>query len=85
MRVVQATAERLVFGTDPKALTEIPAYRDCGLMGAVWLAEPRPNDYTSEFFWTQTSEDQLRPPEEIGEAWKNDSASIQKRWEDQLK
>jgi hypothetical protein len=84
-RVVQATAECLVFGTDPKALTQIPLYRDCGLMGAVWLAEPRPNDYTSEFFWTESSENRLRPTEEIEAAWRKDSASIQKRWADLLK
>ena len=84
-RVVQAAAECLVFGTDPKALLQIPVYRDCGLEGAIWLAEPRPNDYTSEFFWTASSENRLRPTEEIEAAWRKDSASIQQRWADLLK
>jgi hypothetical protein len=85
LRVVQAAAECIVFGTDPKALTQIPVYRDWELMGAVWLAEPRPNDYTSEFFWTASSEKRLRPTEEIEAAWRKDAASIQKRWADLLK
>lgn len=85
MRVAQTAAERLVFGTDPQALTEIPAYRDCLLVGATWLAEPRPNDYTSEFYWTEASENSLRSTKEIGEAWKKDSVSIQKRWADHFK
>jgi hypothetical protein len=84
MRVAQATAECLVFGTDPKALTQIPVYRDCVVAGAVWLAEPRPNDYTSEFFWTESSENRLRPTREIEAAWKKDPASIRKRWADLL-
>jgi hypothetical protein len=85
MRVFQAATERLVFETDPKALTQIPAYRDSWLVGAVGLAEPRPNDYMSEFFWTKSSEDRLRPTEEIEAAWRKDSTSIRKRWADLLK
>ncbi len=84
IRVVQATAECLVFGTDPNALARIPVYRDWVLGGAVWLAEPRPNDYTSEFFWTESSENGLRPAREIVAAWKQHSASIRKRWADSL-
>jgi hypothetical protein len=84
-RVIQSAAECLVFGADPKALRQIPVYRDWGLMGAVWLADPRPNDYTSEFFWTESSEKRLRPTEEIEAAWRKDSASIQKRWADLLR
>jgi hypothetical protein len=84
-RVVQAVAECLVFGTDPKALTQLPVFRDMGLMGSTWLAEPRPSDYNSEFFWTESSENRLRSPEEIEAAWRVDSASIHKRWADLLK
>lgn len=85
MRVAQAAAECLIFGTDPELLPKIPAYRDCVLMGATWLAEPRPNDYTSEFYWTESSENGLRSPKEIEAAWRKDYALIKKRWADQFK
>jgi hypothetical protein len=83
-KVAQATAGALVFGDDPEALRKIPAYRDCLLVGRVSVAAPRPNDYNSEFFWTEATERGLRPIEEIEAAWKKDSASIRKHWADKL-
>ncbi|MBU4273586.1 MAG: hypothetical protein KKE86_08005 [Planctomycetes bacterium] len=85
MRVAQAAAEALVYGSDPTALRELPVYRDVSLMGAIWLADPRPNDYTSEFYWTSKSEKRLRPPEEIESTWKKNSDTIRKRWDTLLK
>jgi len=83
-RVLQAAAEALVLGSDVRLLREIPAYRAVFLVGAIWRAEPRPNDYTFEFFWTRSSESRLRPPEEIAATWKKDSAAIRKRWAELL-
>jgi hypothetical protein len=84
MRVVQSALECLVMGSDPKALTEIPVYRDCQLMGATWYAEPRPDDYNSEFFWIASSEARLHPSQELALKWKENSASICKRWAELL-
>jgi hypothetical protein len=78
--VIQSAVGPLVFGSDPKALTMIPAYRHSTLMGATWIAEPRVNDYNSEFFWIASSEALLHPSGEIVSAWEENSASIRKRW-----
>jgi hypothetical protein len=80
MRVAQTTAERLVFEISPKALTQIPAHRDWVLVGATWRADPRPNDYTSQFFWTESSQKLLRPTQEIKAAWRREGSSTRKRW-----
>ena len=85
MSIVQAAAERLVFGSDPQALAEIPVYREVTLMGATWLANPRPNDYTSEFYWTDASQSKIRVTSEILSTWKDRSAAIRKRWDERLK
>lgn len=78
--VLQAALGCLVFGSDPSALTRIPLYRDCRLSGATWLAESRPNDYNSDFFWTASSEASLHTRQEIVSEWRRDCASIRKRW-----
>ena len=83
-RVLQASLGCLVFGSDPHALTDIPAYRGVKLMGATSVAEPRPNDYNSEFFWISSSEANLREGKEIRSEWENNSATIRKRWMDVL-
>lgn len=83
-RVLQAATECVVFGDDPRALKKIPVYREVSLMGFTSVAEPRPNDYNSEFFWIPSSKAQLREEEEIRSAWENDSAAIRNRWMDLL-
>jgi hypothetical protein len=83
-RVLQAALGCLVFGADPQALKEIPVYRGVELMGATSVAEPRLKDYNSEFFWIASSESLLHPEQEIKAAWEGNSASIRKRWMEQL-
>lgn len=79
-RVLQAATGCVVFGDDPEALKDIPVYRGVSLMGDTSVAEPRPNDYNSEFFWIPTSEANLREEKEIRLEWEKNSASIRNRW-----
>jgi hypothetical protein len=83
-RVLQAATECVVFGDDPQALKKIPVYREVSLMGFTSVAEPRPNDYNSEFFWIPSSEAQLRQEDEIRSEWEKNSVEIRKRWTDLL-
>lgn len=81
---IQATAQALVFGKDAHDLMDVPVYRDGLLVGNVSVVDPRPNDYASEFYWTESSRSGLRTPAEIEAAWKKDPAAIKKRWADLL-
>jgi len=78
--VIQAAMGELVFGSDPRALKEIPVYRGVELMGATSIAEPRPNDYNSEFFWIASSEARLHQEQDIKSEWERNAASIRERW-----
>jgi hypothetical protein len=82
--VLHAAAESLVFGNDPCALREIPVFRDVELMGATSAAEPRPNDYNSDFFWIASGKASLRAEQEIRSEWERNSAAIRRRWMDLL-
>ena len=83
-KVVKAALGCLAFEAAPEALKQIPVYRDVTLLGDVSVADPRPNDYNSEFYWTANSEGCLHSEEEIRSAWEDDSDSIRKRWMEQF-
>ncbi len=83
-KVIQATADYLVFGSGRQGLVGIPVFRDTLLAGDTRFADD-PDDYASQFFWTDATEQQLRPTQEIKAAWQRDSASIRKRWAELLK
>jgi hypothetical protein len=78
--VLQAALGELVFGSDPQTLKEIPVYRDVHLSGDTSIAQPRPNDYNSEFFWTRSSKSGLHQEKEIRSEWETNEASIRQRW-----
>ncbi len=83
-RVLQSATGCVVFGSDRQALREIPVYREMELSGATSVAGPRPNDYSSDFFWIRSSEADLRQADEIRSEWEERSAMIRKRWMDLL-
>ena len=83
-KVIQATADYLVFGSDRQGLVGIPVFRDTLLVGDTRFAD-NPADYASQFFWTETTEKQPRPMQEIKAAWQKDSTSVRKRWAELLK
>ena len=83
-KVIQVTVDRLVFGSDRQALVGIPVFRDTLLVGDTRFVDD-PDNYASQFFWTDTTEKQLRSTQVIKAAWQKDSTSIRKRWAEWLK
>lgn len=82
--VLQAATGAIVYGDTVDALRAIPVYRDVSLMGDTKLAEARPNDYNSEFFWIPSSESSLRKVRAIASKWESNSVLIRNRWSELL-
>jgi len=79
-RAARAAAEALVFGVEPDSLKLIPAHRFGVLIHLGVHPKSPPNDFSSEFFWTDADDRGRRKLKAIEAGWTKDSAIIRERW-----